>query len=174
MWQCFGVLPISERNLYNDLGSHACKNYTCLKLQALRQYSKVLLISEWNFHSAQSSDICKWQQLSIQTMYTNWIYLSLSLFLFFYIDIMTKCRNTDFPWSVFSRIRKESYPYFPVFGQMSLSIYGKIRFRKNPYFGKFYLLLSCCRSFMMVWPTSITLLGTLRNFTNLLLLHPCS
>ena len=118
MWQCFGVLPISERNLYNDLGLRACKNYTRLKLQGLRQYSEVLSISEWNFHSTQSSDICKWQQLSIQTMYISWVYLS--LFLFFlrrYNDKMPKyglSMINIFPYvkgiiSAFSRIWTDEF-----------------------------------------------------------------
>ena len=60
---------------------------TSLKLQALRQYSEVLSINERNFHSAQSSDnsnlVCK------LCMLVKCIYIS--FFLFFYIDIMTKC-----------------------------------------------------------------------------------
>ena len=80
MWQCSGVLSISERNLYNDLGLHVCKKYTILKLQALRQCSEVISISERNFRSAQSLDMC------ICTL-VKCIYLS--FFLFFYVDIMT-------------------------------------------------------------------------------------
>ena len=80
MWQCSGVLSISERNLYNDLGLHVCKKYTILKLQALRQCSEVISISERNFPSAQSSNMC------ICTLVKC---ICLSFFLIFYVDIMT-------------------------------------------------------------------------------------
>ena len=104
------MLSISERNFYNDLGSHVCKNYACLKLQALRQYSETFIaLKVWIFvnYSILVYKLC----ILVKCIY-------LSLFLFFYIDIMTRCGNTGFPWSVFSRISKESYPYFPVFGQI--------------------------------------------------------
>ena len=62
------------------------------------------------------------------------------------------CRNTDFLWSVFSRIWTESYLYFSVFGQNGrflsvfsriwteseiLSKYGKIRIQFCPHRGKY-------------------------------------
>ena len=116
MWQYSGVLSISKGNLYNDLGSHVCKNHTSFKLQALRHYSEVLSISERNFHSAQIR-ICANDSNLVYKLCILLKCISL-FFSLFYIDIMTKCWNTCFPWSVFSRISTESYPYFPVFRQI--------------------------------------------------------
>ena len=159
MWQCFEVLRISERNLYNDLGSHACKNYTRLKLQALRQYSKVLLISEWNFHSAQSSD-------TVFVNDSNLVYklcisiecISLFLFLFFlhrYNDKMPKYGLSMiriFPYtegiiSVFSRIWTDEFVHIgentvqkkPIFWQILLTafllpkFYNGLTYKHNPF-----------------------------------------
>ena len=53
------------------------------------------------------------------------------------------CWSTDFLWSMFSCIWKESYLYFPVLGQIwehmdtILSTYEKIQIRESPYFGIF-------------------------------------
>ena len=76
---------------------------------------------------------------------------------------------------VFSRIWTDS----PI-----LSKYGKIWIWFYPYTGKYrsekvcILTFLCtvflCQIFIMVWLESTTLSRTLRNFTNLLLLHPYS
>ena len=102
------------------------------------------------------------------------------------LHCLKKSQNTGFLWSLIFHIWTESYPHFPVFGQILWFCpdtkkyeYDLIHIRENadqrkPVFRQNVRTVFLCRNLVIVWHESTVLLGTLRNFTNLLLLHPYS
>ena len=99
-----------------------------------------------------------------------------------------KCQNIakKILWSVFSPTWAELYPFFSYEDRFSVSvqirentdmilfIYRNIRIRGKPLFRHILRNTLLRWIFIMVWPESTSLSETLRNFANLLLLHPCS